>query len=173
MAKHNRPVLPQSTIIDLKGRPVGSEDLESAALMLQWAENSGYKGKSLTIASNVALGLRLAVELSLRGEHEKAAKQAGNVLYVLKKDRVNSKQGNYRCVGDLVIDCRDGQKREVGAICTWFMGVHNRIHEQINQAKAEEAEALANSELEALQFAASVATGQALQSSTEKKAKAA
>jgi hypothetical protein len=174
MANHNRrPQLAQSQIIDLKGRPVGSEDLESAALALQWAEHSGYRGTDLQVATAMAQGLRVAIELSERGNHQAAGKQAGNCLWVLKKNRELCTKQNRRNLGCLEIQCRDGQTRKLGNIVEWYAGVHSRIHDQIEAARAEEAEELANAELEALQFAASVATGQALQSATERKVKAA
>lgn len=161
MAKHNRPVLPQSAIIDLKGRKVGSEDMEQAALMLQWAEQSGYRGTDLDVATAVAQGLRVAVEMSERGEHQASAKQAGNCLWTLKKNRELCTKQNRRNLGSLEVQCRDGQTRRLGNIVEWFTGVHSRIHEQIEAAKVTEAEELVNLELETLQFAASVAKGQA------------
>ena len=170
MSKHNRPVLTQSAIIDLKGRKVGTEDLEQAALLLQWAEQSGYKGSDLTVATAVAGGLRVAVEMAERGEHEKAAKQAGNCLWTLRKNRELCNKQNRRNLGSLEIQCRDGQTRRLGNIVEWFAGVHSRIHDQIEAAKATEDEELANLEMESLQFAASVATGVELQ---ENKVKAA
>jgi hypothetical protein len=170
MVKYNRPSLPESQVIDLRGRRVGSEDFRTAAMMLQWAEQAGYRGTSLVIASNVAQGLLTAVGLSEKGQHEAAAKQAGNCLWVLKNDRVHSKNANHKAIGSMVIDCRDGQKRAIGQIVEWFTGVHFRIHEQIQQAKTAEAEALATAELEAWQFAASVAEGQELQAARAAKA---
>jgi hypothetical protein len=173
MNKHNRPSLPESQVIDLRGRRVGTEDFNTAATMLQWAEQAGYRGTSLKIAANVAQGLRVAVELSEKGQHEAAAKQAGNCLWVLKKDRGNAQTANHRALGSMVIDCRDGQKRAIGQIVEWFTGVHFRIHEQILEAKAAEDEALATAELEALQYAASVAQGQSIAQDAADKAKAA
>lgn len=170
MAKHNRPALSQSQIIDLKGRPVGSEDMETAALMLQWAEQSGYRGSDLKVATAVAQGLRVAVEMSQRGEHEKAGKQAGNCLWVLKKNKELCTKQNRRNLGCLEVQCRDGQIRKLGNIVEWYAGLHSRIHSQIEAAQAIEAEALQNAELEALQFAASVAEGKALQSVATKPA---
>jgi hypothetical protein len=173
MTKYNRPALSQSAIIDLKGRAVGSEDMEQAALMLQWAEQSGYKGTDLNVATAVAKGLRVAVEMSKRGEHEKSAKQAGNCLWTLKKNRELCTKQNRRNLGSLEVKCRDGQIRKLGNIVDWFTKIHSRIHEQIEAAKVVEAEELANLELETLQFAASVATGKAFQGATESKVKAA
>ena len=170
MAKHNRPVLAQSQIIDLKGRPVGGEDLTTAALMLQWAEQSGYKGTDLKVATAVSQGLRVAVEMSERGAHQAAGKQAGNCLWVLKKNKELCTKQNRRNLGCLEVQCRDGQNRQLGNIVEWYAGVHSRIHEQIEAAKIAEAEELANAELEALQFAASVAEGKALQSAATKPA---
>jgi hypothetical protein len=169
----NRPELSESTLIDLKGRKVGSEDLAQAGLMLKWCENQGYRGNSLRIASNVALGLEFAVQFSLQGNHEAAAKKAGNVMYVLNKDRVNSKAGNYRALGSIRIECRDGQVRAIGEIVEWYMSVHMRINEQILKARANEKAQLEAAELEALQFAMSVADGKAAQAETTVKTKAA
>ena len=165
---YNRPELPESTMIDLRGRRVGSEDLEQAGLMLKWCENEGFRGTSLRIASNVALGLEKAVQLSLQGNHEAAAKQAGNVMWVLKKDRTNSQQRNYRALGSIRIECRDGKFRAIGDVCEWYLSVHMRIHEQILKARENEAKELENSEFEALQFAMSVADGKAAQEAASK-----
>lgn len=171
---NRRPELPESTLIDLKGRKVGSEDLAQAGLMLKWCENDGFRGTSLQIASNIAQGLGVAVQLSLQGNHEAAAKQAGNVMYVLKKDRINSKARNYKALGSIRIECRDGQTRAIGDIVEWFMSVHFRINEQILKARETEAAELEAAELEALQFAMSVADGKAAQeAATASKSKAA
>ena len=171
---YNRPELSESMLINLKGRRVGSEDLAQAGLMLKWCENEGFRGTSLRIASNVALGLEVAVQLSLQGNHEAAAKQAGNVMYVLKKDRINSQARNYKSLGSIRIECRDGQFRAIGDVTEWYMSVHFRIHEQILKARKAEVAELENSELEALQFAMSIADGKAAQeAATASKSKAA
>ena len=163
---NNNSTLLASQIIDLKGRKVGSEDFETAMMLLKFCENDGFRGASLVIAANVALGLGVAVQHANHGNHEAAGKQAGNVLWVLKKDRTNSAQRNYKALGSMVIECRDGQKRKLGDMCEWYMGIHLRIAEQIAAAKQDEANALANAELETLQFSASVANGVADQAAT-------
>jgi hypothetical protein len=159
--RHHNPELTESTLIDLKGRKVGSEDLAQAGLMLKWCENEGFRGTSLRIAGNIALGLEKAVQLSLLGNHEAAAKQAGTVMYVLKKDQVNSKKGNYKALGSIRIECRDGQRRAIGDVTEYYMSVHFRINEQIVKARENEAAELEAAELEALQFAMK-ALGEAL-----------
>lgn len=170
---NNQPELPESTLIDLRGRKVGSEDLATAGLMLKWCENEGFRGTSLQIASNIAQGLGVAVQLSLQGNHEAAAKQAGNVLWVLKKDRTNSKQRNYKALGSIRIECRDGQLRAIGDVTEWYLSVHMRIHEQILKAREAEVAELESAELEALQFAMSIVDGKAAQEAASNKTKAA
>lgn len=162
MANYNRPAIAQSTIIDLKGRPVGSEDMEQAALMLQWAEQAGFRGTDLDVAGAVAQGIRSAIEMAMRGEHEASAKQAGNCLWVLKKNREYCNAQSRHSLGSIDVPCRDGQTRKLGNMVEWFAGVHGRIHEQITTAKAAEAledEKQANLEMEALQLAAMVTKG--------------
>ena len=177
---YNRPELPESTMIDLRGRKVGSEDMAQAGLSLKWCENevtsdgrSAFRGTSLRIAGNVAMGLEATVQLSLLGNHEAAAKKAGTVLWVLNKDRTNSKKGNYRAIGSIRINCRDGHVRAIGDVVEYFMSIHFRIHEQILKARENEAAELENSELEALQFAMNVADGKAAQEASKSATKAA
>jgi hypothetical protein len=174
---YNRPELPESTMIDLRGRKVGSEDMAQAGLSLKWCENevtsdgrSAFRGTSLRIAGNVAMGLEATVQLSLLGNHEAAAKKAGTVLWILNKDRTNSKKGNYRAIGSIRINCRDGHVRAIGEIVEWYMSVHFRINEQILKARETEAKELEAAELEALQFAMSIVDGESAQAMKTTKA---
>ena len=164
---YTRPELPESVIIDLKGRKVGSEDLATAGLMLKWCENEGYRGTSLRIAQNIAMGLEVAIELALRGRHEEAAKKAGDVMWVLKKDRENSKARNYKALGNISIECRDGQYREVGAVVKWFMTIHFRIAEQVKSLVHVETETEQQLAFEAEMFKQSVLDGKAAQEAAE------
>ena len=45
-----------------------------------------------------------------------------------------------------------GQVRKLGAMVEWFSGVHSRIHEQIEQEKANEHVELSKEEAEALEL---------------------
>jgi len=162
-----RPELPESVIIDLKGRKVGSEDLATAGLILKWCENEGYRGASLRIAQNVAMGLEVAIGLSARGQHELAAKKAGDVMWVLKKDRENSKARNYKALGVIEIECRDGQYRQIGAIVKWFMTVHFRIAEQVKSLVHVETETEQQLAFEAEMFKQSILDGKAAQEAAE------
>ena len=163
MAKHNRkhnarPELPESVIIDLRGRNVGKEDLETALLRLQWVEHEGFKGSDLQVAAAIAQGLRKAIEIAATGAHEKAAKQAGNCLYTLKKNREAARKANRHVLGSITIECRDGMSRKIGDVVEYFVGVHARIAEQITEAQAAEAEAAELAELEQLQAAEALRT---------------
>jgi hypothetical protein len=165
---HNRPMLTPSQIIQKRCRKVGSEDFKTAALKLRWAENEKYYGNDLLVAGALAQGLELAIELAEKNEHEHAAKQAGNCLYSLKKNRDLTQKQNRKALGSMVIECRDGMTRKLGDIVEWYVSTHFRIAEQIKEAEAKEvAEAEAGrmaaeaEELETLQFALSVADGKA------------
>jgi hypothetical protein len=159
MANINHPVLANSTIIDLKGRKVGTEDLMEAAKLLTWAEQSGYRGNDISVAEGLVIGLGKAVELSEEGRHEAASKQAGNVLYVLRKNKESAEKTNRRSLGSLEIGCRDGQVRKLGNIVEYFMNVHGRIHEQIEAAKASEAAAEKEDEAQMLQLVEALKEG--------------
>jgi hypothetical protein len=155
--------LAQSVIIDLKGRKVGSEDLRQASLRLSWADQEGFRWPALLQADGISKGLILAVELAEKGEHLKAAKQAGNCLWVLKKNRELAHRQNHQCLGSLVVECRDGRKRKIGDMVEWFASVHERIAEQIEEAaelEKAETERLAREEEAAVQFALTVAAGE-------------
>lgn len=156
MAKHNRkhtdrPELPESVIIDLKGRNVGREDFETAALRLKFAEHEGFKGTDLQVAGAVAQGLEVANGLAAQGKHTEAAKQAGNCLWVLKKNREFTTKQNRRALGTIEFECRDGQSRKIGNVVEWYVGVHMRISEQIVQAKEAERLAAEQAEIEMIE----------------------
>jgi hypothetical protein len=156
MAKHNRkhnarPELPESVIIDLKGRNVGREDFETAALRLKFAEHEGFKGTDLQVAGAVAQGLEVASLLAAQGKHTEAAKQAGNCLWVLKKNREFTTKQNRRALGTIKFECRDGQMRRIGNVVEWYVGVHARIAEQIEEAKKAEAAAAEQAETEMIE----------------------
>lgn len=124
--------VPQSVIIDRKGRRVGSDDMTAAANLCKWAEHSGLHGASLTAASGVAKGLEAAVQLSLEGEHRDAAKKALSVNYVLRR-------GPGERVGRLKVDCRDGRQRPLSRVVEWFAAIHFRIADEIEAARDAEA----------------------------------
>jgi hypothetical protein len=128
--KRRRP-LPESVIIDRKGRKVGSDDLQSAALVAKWAEEAGLRGPQVQAAAGIAIALDAAVELSLQGAHRDAGKKAASCAYVLKR---NAK------VGTLKVQCRDGRQRKLAQVVEWYATVHFRIADEIEAKQAEEAE---------------------------------
>lgn len=136
--------LKASEIIDRKGRRVGSDDLMGAANVCKFAEHGGLHRNLVQVACSVGIGLEAAVQLALRGEHREAGKKAQNVLYVLNKE-INA------AIGNLKVDCRDSKIRKVIDMTKWFVGVHLRIADEIEEARAEEDER----ELERLQIRAS------------------
>ena len=152
MANYNRPTVSQSKIIDLKGRKVGTEDLVTAALLLEYVECAGFRGIDVNTAECIAKGLRLAVERSECGDHEGAGKAAGNCAHVLKNNLKVAQEKNKFALGSMSVECRDGQVRKLGAMVEWFSGVHSRIHEQIEQEKANEHVELSKEEAEALEL---------------------
>jgi hypothetical protein len=128
--KRRRP-LPESVIIDRKGRKVGSDDIAAAALVAKWAEEAGLRGPQVQAAAGIAIALENAVELSLKGEHRDAGKKAASCAYVLKR---NAK------VGTLKVQCRDGRTRKLAQVVEWYASVHFRIADEIEAKQAEEAE---------------------------------
>lgn len=142
--RRRRRQLKESVILDRKGRKVGSDDMIEAARICKWAEHSGLRSNLVPVANGVGMGLEVAVQHSLRGEHRAAGMAAKNVLYVLNKE-VNEQIANIK------VDCRDSKIRMVKVIAKWFAGVHFRIADDIENALANEAEA----ELERLQRRAS------------------
>jgi len=128
--KRKRP-LPESVVLDRKGRKVGSDDLHNAALIAKWAEQSGLRGPALQAASGIAIALDAAIALSLQGLHRDAGKKAASCAYVLKR---NEK------VGTLKVQCRDGKTRKLGQVVEWYAGVHFRIADDIEAAQEKEAE---------------------------------
>jgi hypothetical protein len=138
MANYNRPAVAQSVVIDLKGRKVGSEDLRTVALVLTWVEQNGFYGKDLLVATNISQGLNDAVDMAERGEHEAAAKKAGNCLWILGKNKELAVAQHRQCLGSIGVMCRDGSTRKIGDMVEWFVGIHNRIAEQIREAKKME-----------------------------------
>ena len=163
----NRPELPESVIIDLRGRRVGSEDFATAALILKWCENEGYRGTSLRIAANIAMGLEAAVLLASRGQHEAAAKKAGDVLWVLKKDRTNAQAHNYRALGIIEIEGRNGQYYKIGNLVEWYMKTHFAIAKQVAEARKAEDFAMQEEAFEAEMFKQSMLDGKAAQEEAE------
>lgn len=128
--KRRRP-LPESVVIDRKGRKVGSDDLRAASLVAKWSEEAGLRGPMVQAASGIAIALEAAVDLSLKGEHRDAGKKAASCAYVLKRnDRV----------GKLKVQCRDGRTRKLAQVVEWYAGVHFRIADEIEAKQAEEAE---------------------------------
>jgi hypothetical protein len=140
----NSNQLSESQIINLKGRKVGTEDLTTAIARLKWAKTEGFRPTSLMIADGIVRGLEVAVVLAESGDHVGAGKKAMSCLHVLQKDRTNGRNGNYHCLGNMEIECRDGNRREIGNTIKWFGEIHFRIAEQVEFAATAEAEAIAH-----------------------------
>lgn len=167
--KHNnnhRPELPESVIIDLKGRNVGKEDFETAALRLKFAEHEGFRGTDLMQASAVAQGLEVANGLAAQGKHAEAAKQAYSCLWVLNKNRTVAKNQNRKALGMIEFECRDGLIRKIGNVVEWYIGTHSRIAEQISVAKSDEELEAMQAEIEALEAAEALKQGHLVGSMT-------
>jgi hypothetical protein len=126
-----RRPLPESVVIDRKGRKVGSDDLHNAALVAKWSEEAGLRGPAIQAASGIAIALDAAIALSLQGLHRDAGKKAASCAYVLKR---NEK------VGTLKVQCRDGKTRKLSQVVEWYAGVHFRIADEIEAKREEEAE---------------------------------
>jgi hypothetical protein len=135
--KGQRKPLPESVIIDRKGRKVGSDDMGSAALVAKWGEQAGLRGPLIAVANSVSQACEAAVSLALDGKHRDAGKKAASVQYVLKR--------NER-VGGLKVTCRDGRQRRLADVVSWFAKVHFKIADDIESAQAKEAAAQAERE---------------------------
>lgn len=132
-----RKPLPESVIIDRKGRKVGSDDMNAAALVAKWGEQAGLRGPLIEVATSVSQACEAAVSLALDGQHRDAAKKAASVQYVLKR--------NER-VGGLKVQCRDGRTRRLADVVSWFASVHFKIADDIESAQEREAAAKAERE---------------------------
>jgi hypothetical protein len=159
--KHNRNNMPQSEVLDRKARKVGSDDMQSAALVCKWAENAGLRGPNLAVAASIAKAFEAAVALSLDGQHRDAAKKAASAQYVLKRNEH---------VAKLKLQCRDGRERKIGQIAEWYASVHFRVADEIDAALEAEAKAAEERRLEAEQRRASKEAARAAAESKEVKA---
>jgi hypothetical protein len=122
--------LPMSEVIRRKSRMIGSDDLQSAMNLCKWAEQAGFRGPNLVVAESLAPAFEGILELSTRSKHYEAAKKAKSVEYVLKRnDRV---QG-------ILVDCRDGRKRKLIQVVSWFADRQFRIAQDIMEAEESEA----------------------------------
>lgn len=129
-----RTNMPMSEVIRRKSRMIGSDDLQTAANICRWAEQGGLRGPALQVAESLATAFDSTLELSTRSQHREAAKKASSVLYVLKR---NEK------VANLLVDCRDGRKRKLKDVVSWFADRHFRIADDIEAALDAEAIAAA------------------------------
>jgi hypothetical protein len=132
--KGGRKPLPESVILDRKGRKVGSDDIRTAAMIAKFGEEAGLRGPLVQVATNVAQACDAAVALALDGAHRDAAKKAASVQYVLKR--------NER-VGKLKVTCRDGRQRKLSDVVGWYASVHFRIADDIDAARDREEAAAA------------------------------
>lgn len=129
--KRRRKQLPESVVIDRRGRKVGSDDALQAARIAEWSEQEGLRGPAKEVAAGIAVALRAAVALSLDGQHRDAGKKAASCTYVLKR--------NER-VGKLKVQCRDGRTRKLAQVVEWYGNVHFHIADDIEAAQAAEKE---------------------------------
>lgn len=130
-AKGNRRRnIPESEVIRRKSRMIGSDDLNTAANVCRWAEQAGFKGTDLTVAEGLAKAFEAILALSQTSQHYEAAKKAKSVEYVLKRNDKVSK---------MTIDCRDGRKRKLAQVVSWFADRHFRIANDIAEAQETEA----------------------------------
>lgn len=120
----------ESEVIRRKSRMIGSDDLQTAANVCRWAEHSGLKGPTLAAAEGLAKAFDSILALSQTSQHFEAAKKAKSVEYVLKR--------NERVAG-VLIDCRDGRKRKLAQVVSWFADRHFRIATDIAEAQEYEA----------------------------------
>lgn len=127
--------MPESIILDRKGRKVGSDDLNAAALVAKWGKEAGLRGSLVDVAGSVAQACEAAVGLALDGAHRDAAKKTASVQYVLKR--------NER-IGALKVQCRDGRTRRLADVVGWFSKVHFKIADDIESAKESEAQEAAD-----------------------------
>lgn len=131
MRNKKRRQVPESIILDRKGRRVGSDDLNAAANIAKWAEQAGLRGPALQAAAGIAVALEAAVKLSLVGAHRDAGKKAASCAYVLNRNERVQK---------LKVQCRDGRTRKLGQIVEWYASVHFRIADEIEAAQVQEAQ---------------------------------
>jgi hypothetical protein len=117
-----------------KCRFVGKEDLGTASNLLRYAQDAGFRGTTVDVASTIALSLDLAVLLAAENKHEDAAKKAASALGVLRTQRHTAKIQNARVLGDIKFVCRDGKERTIGAILRWYSECHFKIAAQITEA---------------------------------------
>ncbi len=122
--------IPMSEVIRRKSRMIGSDDLQTAANLCRWAEQAGFRGPVLQAAEGLAKAFDSILELSTRSQHYEAAKKAKSVEYVLKR--------NERVAG-ILVDCRDGRKRKLKDVVSWFADRHFRIAQDIMEAEENEA----------------------------------
>ena len=162
--RSNRNDLPESVVLDRKGRKVGSDDMGSAALIAKYAEHAGIRGNNLDVAAGLALAIEAAVSLSLNGKHREAAKKAASCNYVLKRNEH---------VGKLKVNCRDGRERKLSDVVGWFAGVHFRIADDIDAAVAKEAAAAEAAKVAAAALAETRSRNAALKEKVAKIVKAA
>ena len=125
---HHKQV-PESVIVDRKGRRVGMDDMQASASVAKWADQAGLRGPALLAASGIATALEAAVRLSLDGSHRDAGKKAASCAYVLKR--------NER-VGGLKVRCRDGRERKLQQVVEWYATVHFKIADDIEAKQAAE-----------------------------------
>ena len=129
--RSNNSNLPMSEVIRRKSRMIGSDDLQTAANLCRWAEQAGFHGPQLQVAEGLAKAFDAVLELSTRSQHYEAAKKAKSIEYVLKRSER---------VAGMSVDCRDGRKRKLAQVVSWFADRHFRIAQDI--ADALDAEAL-------------------------------
>lgn len=135
--------LPMSEVIRRKSRMIGTDDLQTAANICRWAENEGLRGPALQAAEALAKAFDSILVLSQTSQHFEAAKKAKSVEYVLKR--------NER-IQNLSVDCRDGKKRKLAQVVSWFADRHFRIAQDI--AEAQEAEAIIQAKADELKAVA-------------------
>jgi hypothetical protein len=136
---------PESEQLDRKTRKIGSDDLRTAADACKYGREAGLTDDSVEIAYNLSVALAQCVELALEGKHEEAGKNAASCLHILR---------DARDIGDIEVQCRDGETRCVGYITKWYANVHTRIAEEVAELRVQEAaeaevKALKNAEIQA------------------------
>lgn len=145
-----------------KCRFVGKEDLVTAANLLRYAHDAGFRGTTIDVASTIAMSLDLAVAFAAENKHEEAAKKAASALGVLRCQRHTATVQNGRNLGDVKFVCRDKQERAIGSILKWYSDCHFKIAKQIEEAIAAEKTAIEAAE-EAM-IAAAIELGESVES---------
>lgn len=132
----------KSDIIRRKAKLIGSDDITAVINICKWAEQSGFYGMSLAIASSVSKALEMALEFSTHNQHFEAFKKSDSIKRFLKRSET---------VSNILVLCRDGKKRKLINVVDWFANLQFNISEDIEFALQHEAKinTLHNIQLEA------------------------